>query len=224
MYIVICGGGKIAEYLASQMLEKGHSVAVIEKRQETAIHLAEVLRGRQTVILGDGCDSSFQNDAGVAKADVFVATTGKDDDNLVSCEIAKTVFRVPRTIARVNNPKNLRIFRVVGIEPVSSTTVISHIIEEEAFAGDMAMVSNLRKNNLEILEYTLPEQSSIMIGQGRQVMDIALPEGSLIMARSKGDGFATVSPDTMLFPGETVIILARIGDDDLVRKALHIDD
>ena len=116
MYIVINGGGKIGAYLASVLLKSGNDVAVIEKDVEAADHLSVELEGRYLIIHGDGCDSKYQEDAGIRRADVFVATTGQDDNNLVSCEIAQRVFNVPRCIARVNNPKNLRIFKEVGIE------------------------------------------------------------------------------------------------------------
>ena len=111
MYIVIAGGGKIGEYLASVLLSSGNDVAVIEENLATADRLSVALQGRYLVIHGDGCDSKYQEDAGIRRADVFVATTGQDDDNLVSCEIAQRVFNVPRCIARVNSPKNLRIFK-----------------------------------------------------------------------------------------------------------------
>ena len=116
MYIVIMGGGKVGEYLASVLLGKGHEVAVLESDRDTADHLSVELQGEYLIINGDGCDSDFQEDAGIRKADVFVAVTGRDDDNLVACEIATRVFNVNRCIARVNNPKNLRIFREAGIE------------------------------------------------------------------------------------------------------------
>lgn len=103
MYIVIAGGGKIGEYLASVLLSSGNDVAVIEENLATADRLSVALQGRYLVIHGDGCDSKYQEDAGIRRADVFVATTGQDDDNLVSCEIAQRVFNVPRCIARVNS-------------------------------------------------------------------------------------------------------------------------
>uniref|UniRef100_UPI0026749C25 potassium channel family protein n=1 Tax=uncultured Adlercreutzia sp. TaxID=875803 RepID=UPI0026749C25 len=131
MYVVIAGGGKIGSYLASTLLKSGNEVAVIEQKLATADRLSMSLEGRYLVIQGDGCDSRYQEDAGIRGADVFVSTTGQDDSNLVSCEIAQRVFHVPRCIARVNNPKNLRIFREVGIECVSSTTLIANLIEEE---------------------------------------------------------------------------------------------
>ena len=148
MYIVIAGGGKIGSYLAGIMLKSGNEVAVIEQRLATADRLSVQLTGPYLVIHGDGCDSRYQEDAGIRQADVFVATTGQDDSNLVSCEIAQRVFRVPRCIARVNNPKNERIFREVGIECVSSTTLIANLIEEEALLGSVSVVSSLTHGNV----------------------------------------------------------------------------
>ena len=91
MYIVIAGGGKVGEYLASVLLQSGNDVAVIDKDLTTANRLSVVLEGRYLVIHGDGCDSKYQEDAGIRRADVFVATTGQDDNNLVSCEIAHLI-------------------------------------------------------------------------------------------------------------------------------------
>ncbi|MCL1799704.1 MAG: TrkA family potassium uptake protein [Eggerthellaceae bacterium] len=132
MYIVISGGGKVGEYLATVLLKKGNEVVIIERDPQTADHLSVALTGSYLVISGDGCDSQHQEDAGIRRADVFVATTGQDDANLISCEIAQKIFNVARCIARVNNPKNTRIFREVGIEIVSSTALIVSLIEEEA--------------------------------------------------------------------------------------------
>lgn len=223
MYIVINGGGKIAEYLATTMLNKGHDVAVIEKREVAAQHLAEVLPTRALVICGDGCDSVYQSDAGVAHADVFVATTGNDDDNLVSCEIADIVFKVPRAIARINNPKNERIFRMSGIESVSSTSIIAHIIEEEAFAGDIRVVSSLRKGDLTMCEAELTDKGLFADSAGRRVADITLPDGSLLVAvaRKDDDIIETVSGDTRLFAGDTVIALVKKDSEKALRQVLR---
>ena len=143
MYVVIMGGGKVGEYLATVLLNSGNDVALIEKDLATADKLSIVLQGSYLVIHGDGCDSKYQEDAGIRRADVFVAATGQDDNNLVSCEIAQRVFSVPRCIARVNHPKNLRIFKEVGIECVSSTTLIANLIEEETLVVALATVEKL---------------------------------------------------------------------------------
>lgn len=221
MYIVINGGGTVGEFLAGKLLAKGHEVAIIERKPDVAQHLADVLAGRQLVICGDGCDSNNQRDAGTERADVFVSVTGKDDDNLVSCEIATTVFDVPRTIARVNNPKNIKIFKKVGIEPVSSTNIIVQIIEEEAFAGDIAAVSSLRRNNMGILELDIPVNSRFYV-HPRPVREIVLPAGSLIIAVSDKDGYSPVAPTTTISAGDSLIMLVKTGDEALARRALHV--
>ena len=139
MYIVIVGGNMTAEYLISAMRENRHRVTVIEEDLEIVDRLVEVLPTQVTVVHGDGCDSEAQRDAGVGDADLFIALTGHDETNLVACEIASAAFDVPRCIASVRSPKNERIFREVGIEPVSPTDLIARMVEEEAVIGDMRM-------------------------------------------------------------------------------------
>jgi trk system potassium uptake protein TrkA len=162
MYIVINGGGKIGEYLATKMLSNHHEVAIIEQSSKRIDHLALALPGKALMIHGDGCDSVYQADAGTGQADIFVATTGLDDVNLVSCEIASLVFGVPRVIARVNNPKNERIFRRVGIEAVSSTTVITRLIESEATEGAVHAIMSLTQGNLVLTEVNIPRRGGLI--------------------------------------------------------------
>lgn len=208
MYIVIAGGGKIGEYLASVLLRSGNDVAVIEENSQTADHLSIVLQGRYLVIHGDGCDSKYQEDAGIRKADVFVATTGQDDDNLVSCEIAQRVFNVPRCIARVNNPKNLRIFREVGIECVSSTTLIANLIEEETLLGSVSVVSSLTHGNVQLAEIVVPRMRYHSNELGVLASSLPMPEDSLLVAVSTKDDVQVVNGETILYPGDTAIIVA----------------
>ncbi|WP_165042957.1 MULTISPECIES: potassium channel family protein [unclassified Adlercreutzia] len=213
MYIVIAGGGKIGEYLASVLLESGNSVAVIEQSLETANRLSVVLQGRYLVIHGDGCDSRYQEDAGIRHADVFVAVTGQDDSNLVSCEIAQRVFNVPRCIARANSPKNLRIFKEVGIECVSSTTVIAGLIEEEALLGSVSVVSSLAHGNVVLAEMLVPRMRHHSNAEGVLAADIPMPEDSLIVAVAKEDDAIVCNADTRLFPGDKAIV---VSDTDLL--------
>lgn len=217
MYIVVAGGGKIGEYLASVLLRSGNDVAVIEENAQTADHLSIVLEGRYLVIRGDGCDSKYQEDAGIRKADVFVATTGQDDDNLVSCEIAQRVFNVPRCIARVNNPKNLRIFREVGIECVSSTTLIANLIEEETLLGSVSVVSSLTHGNVLLSEIVVPRMRSHSNEGGVLVSDIPMPENSLIAAVSTKNDVQVVNAETSLFPGDKAVVIADTAVLDDVR-------
>lgn len=220
MYIVITGGGKVGEYLASVLLGSGNEVVVIEKDLPRADRLSVNLHGRYMVIHGDGCDAKFQEDAGIQRADIFVATTGQDDNNFVACEIAQRAFRVPRCIARVNNPKNLRIFHEVGIESVSSTTLIANLIEEEALLGSVSVVSSLTHGNVFLHEMLVPKMRGNRNLEGILVTDIPMPEQSVIAAVSTKDDVEVVSEGMRVFPGDKVIVLADVSVIDLVRSVL----
>ena len=220
MYIVIMGGGKVGEYLATVLLDQGHEVAVLESDRAAADHLSVELQGEYLVINGDGCDSDFQEDAGIRKADVFVAATGHDDDNLVACEIAMRVFSVPRCIARVNNPKNRRIFREVGIESISSTMLIANMIEEEALLGSVGVVSALSRGDIALLELAIPARMRHFDAEGGVPADmIDLPEGSLLIAADRrAYGEAEVAVEGMvLFPGDKAVVVAEHDSVDAVR-------
>jgi len=222
MYIIINGGGKIGEYLANKMIGSGHRVAVIEKDKRKIDHLAMELPQQALLILGDGCDSSFQADAGAEHADIFVATTGADEVNMVSCEIASRVFSVPRTIARVNSPKNERIFRRLGIEAVSSTIIISRLIEMEATRGAIHAVMSLTQGDLVMTEVAIPLSQVNKAVSGKTVADIKylLPEESLLVAVGRGDNLNIVSGATILNPGDVVMVVSKQGLEDQVRKTL----
>ncbi len=217
MYIVIAGGGKVGEYLASVLLQSGNEVAVIDKDLATADRLSVVLEGRYVVIHGDGCDSKYQEDAGIRRADVFVATTGQDDNNLVSCEIAQRVFNVPRCIARVNSPKNLRIFKEVGIECVSSTTLIANLIEEETLMGSVSVASSLTHGNVLLTEVVVPRMRHHSNEAGVLASSISMPDNSLLAAVSTRDDVEVVSDDTVLFPGNKAIVVVDTEALDEVR-------
>jgi trk system potassium uptake protein TrkA len=231
MYVVINGGGKIGEYLATNLLDNRHSVAIIEQNEKRLDQLALILPSKALMILGDGCDSVYQADAGTGEADIFVATTGSDDVNLVSCEIANLVFGVKRTIARVNNPKNERIFRRMGIEAVSSTAVITRLIETEATEGAVHAVMSLTQGDLVLTEVTIPKakhstgstsSSKEAEGEesGHRVADISLPEGSLLVAVGNGGSLEIVKGSTLLHPGDAVICVSKEGLEDKVRDVL----
>lgn len=219
MFIVIAGGGKVGSYLASVLLNSGNEVSVIEETLQTADQLSVSLEGDYLVIHGDGCDSRFQEDAGIRRADVFVATTGQDDNNLVACEIASRVFHVPRVIARVNNPKNLRIFREVGIECVSSTTLIANLIEEEAMLGSVSVVTALSHGNVALTEVVVPRMRHHSNENGIEVGMIPLPENALIAAVVTRDDVEVANDYMVLYPGDKAVVVA---DNDLLDEIRNI--
>lgn len=219
MYIVIAGGGMVGSYLAQVLLRSGHEVAVIEDNLKASDYLSVMLEGNYLVIHGDGCDSRFQEDAGIRGADVFVATTGKDDNNLVACEIALRVFHVPRVVARVNNPKNLRIFQEVGIECVSSTTLIANLIEEEALLGSVSVASSLTHGNVALSEVVVPRMHHHSNDVGIDIDSIPMPDKSLIVAVATKEDVQVASDNITLYPGDKAIVVA---DNDVLDEVRAI--
>ena len=221
MYIVIAGGGKIGEHLASVLLSSGNDVAIIEENIACADRLSIVLEGNYLIIHGDGCDSKCQEDAGIRRADVFVATTGQDDDNLVSCEIAQRVFNVPRCIGRVNSPKNMRIFREVGIESVSSTALIANLIEEETLLGSVSVISSLTHGNVVLNEVVVPKMRHHNNTEGVYATSINMPPSSILAAVATKDDVEVVNDNTKLFAGDKAIVVAESEAMDAVRAAFR---
>ncbi len=225
MYIIINGGGKVGEYLATKLSSGRHDVAIIEQNDKRLDRLILTLPGKVLMVHGDGCDSQYLGDAGAENADIFVATTGSDDVNLVSCEIARLVFNVPRTIARVNNPKNEKIFRRMGIEAVSSTSVITRLIESEATFGAVHAIMSLTQGDLVVTEVNIPNPSAMTNSldekpRGRKVADISLPEGSLLVAVGRGESLEIVKGATTLYPGDLVIVVHKEGLETEVKDIL----
>src|SRR3972149_579645 len=126
MYIVIIGGGKVGFYLAKERAEANHEALIIERNATKVAEIEEVLG--EIVVRGDGCEAAIQDQAGVRRSDLLLAVTGEDEDNLVACQVAHHVFSVPRTVARINNPKNELIFRKLGNKStvISPSVIITH--------------------------------------------------------------------------------------------------
>jgi trk system potassium uptake protein TrkA len=218
VYIVINGGGKVASYLARTLLDSGHDVALIEKRDEVVDKLSAELPARTLIIQGDGCDAAYQEDAGMGRADVFASVVGDDDDNLVACQLAKVAFGVPRAVARVNNPKNEHIFNALGIEAISSTTIISRMIEEEATIGDIHTLTTMRKGNMAIVEIELPTDRCVVCNVA--VSALKLPGDCVLVAIVRGEEVVTVHGDTELLPGDVVIAFTNVAHERALKKAL----
>jgi trk system potassium uptake protein TrkA len=216
IHVVISGGGKVGSFLTRQLLSKGHTVVVIEKDEATCEKLA--MTTSALVINGDACDYRYQEEARVDKADVFAAVTGDDDDNLVACQLAKTSFNSTRTVARVNNPKNERIFNLMGIDAISSTTVIGHLIEEETTVGDIITLHVMRKGEFAIVEVEIPERGVKCCG--RPIKELGLPEACVLVSVIRGDEVTIPRGDDVLKPGDSVIAVTSVDHEETLKKIL----
>ncbi len=145
--------------------------------------------------------------------------SGDDDDNLVACQLSRVAFGIPRAVSRVNNPKNEHIFNALGIEAISSTTIISRMIEEEATVGDIRTLTTLRKGNMAIVEIELPEDRCVVCN--RPVSELTLPPNCVLVAVVRGEDTAeTVHGGTILGPGDTVIAFTSVDSERALKKVL----
>ena len=216
MYIIIVGGGKIGYYLAKQLLEDQHEVLIIEQDAEKCAQIADDLG--EVVMLGDGCEAATLERAGMARADMVIAVTGDDEDNLVVCQVAKHKFDVPHTVARLNNPKNETIFKKLGIDAtISSTSVILAHIEQELPSHPLIPLMTL-KGGLEIVEIKIPPEAQAV---GRPIKGILLPQQSLIALIVGPDGQPRLpTNDTIIQAGDEVVAVTALENEEGLRSAL----
>lgn len=216
MYVVVVGGGKLGHYLTAELLEQGHEALVIERDQERVGRIVEELGN--VAVGGDGCEVSILAEAGAGRADVLVAVTGDDEDNLVSCQVAKAHFQVPRTIARVNNPKNERIFRLLGVDvTVSATNILMSMIEHEMPRRALLHLLAIQHMGVEIVEAVLEAGSR---GTGKRIGELGLPQDSAIAAVIRAGKFLIPSGQLVLEKGDEVIALCKAEQEQKLRSAL----
>ncbi len=206
----------VGSFLAKDLSEKGHNVVVIEKDPQICERIARTTKA--IVINGDACDYRYQEEARVDKADVFAAVTGDDDDNLVACQLAKTSFNVPRTVARVNNPKNERIFNLMGIDAISSTTIIGHLIEEETTVGDIITLHLMRKGKFAIVELDIPDTAKNACS--KPIKDLGLPKNSVLVALIRDEEALIPRGNHTLQRGDTVIAITSIEQEKELKAKL----
>lgn len=216
MYVIVGGGGKVGYYLARTLLSEEHEVLIVERDRARADAIAEDLGS--VVLRGDACEVSTLAEAGASRADVVVAVTGDDEDNLVICQLAKKKFNAGRVVARINNPKNRRIFNLLGVDAaVSSTELILHQIQHELPGQALVQLVKLRAKDLELIEASLGAGSALV---GRRVAAAGLPANSSILLILR-DGQAVVpTPDTMLQENDEVVALARTESESALRQLL----
>jgi trk system potassium uptake protein TrkA len=215
MNIIIVGGGNVGCNLAER-LSASNYVTLIEKDPETGKRLAGKMN--ILVIQGDGCDINLLKQAGITKADVVAAVTGSDVDNLVVCQIAKDIFHVKRTVAKVNDPKNEKIFYQLGVDiAIGSTAIIAKVIEDEVSWEDFITLFTFKRGNLSIIRVDLPESSPVI---NHPISEIELPEDSVLVAIIRNGEIMIPRMNSVLKEKDEVIAITKVENESLVFKAL----
>jgi trk system potassium uptake protein TrkA len=213
--VIIAGAGKVGWNLARELIEKGHEVTLLENDRRRYLVVEQELE--HAVQYGDASELWVLERAGIQRADLVIAVTGDDEDNILICQMARDKYDVERIVARVNNPRNLDHFKELGIEPaVSATDLILRLIEHEVPQYGLVHLLDLAGDRLEIIELIVNPDSPVA---GERVGDIAMPDGSLIISvLREGGGFVPQS-ETVIEAGDEVLVVLDPGlEDDITAR------
>ena len=217
MYVIIVGAGKVGWNLGRELLEKGHEVTLLENDRNRYQTVEQELE--HSIQYGDGTELWVLERAGISRADMVIAVTGDDEDNVLICQVAKEKYMVDQIIARVNNPRNKQWFELLGIRPVvSATDLILRLIEHEVPKYGLVHLLDLEKERLEIIELLLGEGSPVA---GQRVGDLELPEGSLLISVLRGGNGFVPGPETVLEPGDEVLAVLDPGLEEELKDVLR---
>jgi trk system potassium uptake protein TrkA len=204
--IVVTGGGAVGRHLASDLVDRGHEVVLVEQEREVVERIRPMFPDVR-VVLGDACEPWVLESCETSTADVVVAATGDDEDNLVTSLLAKQEFAVPRVLARVNHPKNEWLFgEQWGVDAaVSPPHVLTAMVEEAVSVGDLVPLLKLEGGRVSIVESTLPHDSPSI---GRALYELRLPPDTTIVAILRDGHVVIPQPETVLAAGDEVLALA----------------
>ena len=207
MYVLIVGAGKVGWNLARELINKNHEITVIEAKPSRYATVEEELE--HAVHLGDGSELWVLERAGIERADLVIAVTGDDEDNILICQVAREKYGVENVIARCNNPRNLQHFELLGVKPaVSATDLILRLIEHEVPKYGLVHLLDLKEERLEIIEMEVAEGAE---ADGRMVRDLDLPDGSLVISILRDGGGFVPTGDSVVHSGDEVLLVLDIG-------------
>ena len=222
MKAIIVGGGKVGFYLAKTLLEHEYEVTIIEREKEQSHYCANHLEAE--VACGDGTSVETLSSCGVEKADCVIAVTGRDECNLITCQVAKKAFGVRKTIAKVNNPKNADVMKQLGVDiVVSATDNIIQLLEHEVDFSAMKKLLSIDEefDDASLVEITLPEN---YVYEGKKLAELSLPEQCNIACINRGGRTIIPRGATILWSGDIVMVVMMNSKEKELRKALKIKD
>jgi trk/ktr system potassium uptake protein len=215
-YALVVGGGLVGYYLARSLLKNGHEVTIIERNRATYNLISQQVDC--PVVLGEGSSAEVLDHAGATRADILCSVTNHDDDNLISCQVAKYRFGVPKTIARVKNPKNEALMRRLGVDStVSATAGVLGVVMNLVPKSPVVSVGNLASCSAGIMEFRLTGPTKLA---GKKVKSLSLPPGCKIIGIVRGGEALTPTDSTVLQSGDTLVGFVPHAQEDAVRQIL----
>ena len=221
MKVAVAGGGSVGMAVAADLKQHGHDVQILEVDPEQVVRFQSHVDVRWTV--ADACEVSSLQAAGIGDVDVMVAATGDDEDNLVISLLSKQEFAVPRVIARVNNASNQWLFTESwGVDvPVSTPQLYTALVEEAVSVGSLVHLMSFEGASAHLLEVTLADESPAC---GLQIGDLGLPREAAIVALVRRDHMIAPDPETTLYAGDEVVVLAEVDSESAITTILVGDN
>jgi trk system potassium uptake protein TrkA len=218
MYIIIVGGGRLGYNLLKALLSEGHEVLVLEKNAQICRTIVEEMGS--VCYRGDGCEAATLAEVGTGRADMLVAVTGDDEDNLVACQVAKHKHNVPRTIARLRNPQNAGLFKKLGVDvTISTTDIVLEAIEREVPTHPLTEVMAIEEKGLVIVDVKISAESKTV---GKMVKDLSLPKEAKLALVIPNEGSAQVpTANTILNSGDQIIAVTSPESKEALKSALR---
>ncbi|MDQ6750705.1 MAG: TrkA family potassium uptake protein [Actinomycetota bacterium] len=214
MYVIIAGAGKVGWNLARELIDKEHEVTLLEGQRRRYLVVEQELE--HAVQYGDATELWVLERAGIKRADLVIAVTGDDEDNILICQVAREKYGVERIVSRVNNPRNLQHFKLLGIQPaVSATDLILRLIEHEVPQYGLVHLLDLAGDRLEIIELQVPPDCEVV---GRRVSDVDMPDGSLIISILREGGGFVPQGETLIEGGDEVLVVLDPGLEDHITR------
>ena len=214
MKVLIVGGGKTLYFLCRNFTAKGYKVVLINRNQEECVQLARQLSA--TVVCGDGSDPAILKDADAMGADVVLAITPNDQDNLVICQLASLQFGVPRAVALANDPENAEVFQKLGVSAFSTTHIIGSLIEQRASLEQITNLLPVAEGRVNATEIILDSVSPVA---GRLLKDIELPENALVAVVIRDNQPIVPRGASQLLAGDRVVLITLPENHGPVLKA-----
>lgn len=218
MYLIVVGGGKVGVNLTRELEGQGHEVTLVENSRSRYTSIEQEFEHR--VQYGDASELWVLERAGIVRADMVIAVTGDDEDNILICQVAKEKYGVDRIIARVNNPRNRQHFDLLGISPVvSATGLILKLIEHEVPHHKLVRLLDLESEKIEIIELRIPEDSPIA---GKRILDIETPERTLLISVLRDRTGFVPDAESVLLAGDDILAVLDPAKEETLKQALGL--
>ncbi|MCU0651385.1 MAG: TrkA family potassium uptake protein [Candidatus Omnitrophica bacterium] len=214
MYVIIVGCGRVGSELAKLLSGEGHNVVVIDKNQNSFDRLGGSFNG--LTIVGNGFDMALLKQAGVEKADAFCAVTNGDNTNLISAQVAKKIFKVPKVIARVYDPHRAHIYAALGLDILSGTVLFASMIRDKIIESRFSSYL-IETKDLGVLEIEVKDGLA-----GKVIQDVNIPQEFLVVAIRRLEGVLIPEPQTVLKPQDILMGVVKVAHLEKIKEKFNL--